>query len=76
MSDARCPPFTRCADANGQWRSICMGCFLTVATAGIEDQLRQGEGAHDCDQFFTPKRTSMSVELTEYDLARHRASGC
>jgi hypothetical protein len=76
MSDARCPPFTRCADANGQWRSICMSCYLTVAREDSEAELCEGEEAHDCGQFFTAKRTNMSVRPGESESTKRRASGC
>jgi hypothetical protein len=48
MVDDCGPPFLRVPEPDGQYRSICTTCFLTVATGQSEDGLLDGELRHDC----------------------------
>jgi hypothetical protein len=42
--------FTRRPNADGTFDSICMRCYLTVASGTATDQLLDTEQWHECDQ--------------------------
>jgi len=42
--------FTRRPNADGTFDSICMRCYLTVASGTATDQLLDTEQRHECDQ--------------------------
>jgi hypothetical protein len=45
------PDFPHRRRPNGTFDSICTRCFLTVANANTEAELRAAESAHDCKGF-------------------------
>lgn len=45
------PDFPHRRKPNGKFDSICIRCFLTVATADTEADLKAAESAHDCRGF-------------------------
>lgn len=45
------PDFPHRRKPNGAFDSICIRCFLTVATAETETELKAGESAHACKGF-------------------------
>jgi hypothetical protein len=55
--------FPRRRNEDGSYDSICPACFVTVAAASNEEQLRSYELGHICDP----------VRLAEVDESRGRA---
>jgi hypothetical protein len=51
MSPSPRPDFPHRRKPNGTFDSICTRCFLTVANADTEAELRTAERAHDCKGF-------------------------
>jgi hypothetical protein len=41
--------FRHTAKAEGQWESICMGCYQKVGTPESEQRLFEMEKLHECD---------------------------
>ncbi len=40
---------------DGSWYTICMKCFLTVATAAKEGDLTKAEQCHNCRELWASK---------------------
>ena len=51
MAHATRAAFPHRRNPNGHFDSICTQCFLTIATAATEAELKAGESAHDCRGF-------------------------
>jgi hypothetical protein len=49
MPHVRTPIFPHRRNQNGSFESICPGCFLTVARAETEADLRIAEAEHVCE---------------------------
>jgi hypothetical protein len=45
------PPFARRRNKNSSMDSICTKCFLTIASAGSEEELVPHEEKHICDPY-------------------------
>jgi hypothetical protein len=45
------------------WDSICMSCFLTVATAANEEDLATSENDHDCVDLWVVKKAWILEQL-------------
>ena len=43
--------FPHCQTITGVWTSVCMSCFLTIATSDTENKLAADESAHVCEPF-------------------------
>jgi len=62
------PDFPHRRKPNGTFDSICTRCFLTVATADTEADLKAAERTHDCKGF----NMGEIMHLTEYDRRPNR----
>jgi hypothetical protein len=55
MSDPRTPYFVHRANQDGSQKSVCLRCFVTVASAFFESDLEKTEQYHLCAGTFEPK---------------------
>lgn len=55
MLASSAPEFKHRHNREGRWDSICMKCFLTVATSAKEEDLVVAEKAHDCSELWKIK---------------------
>ena len=67
-------------NSDDTWDSICLGCYLTVATAGEEEDLSTAEHSHDCAALLHAKNahhleTLGSSDNPSYDWRHYRSEG-
>jgi hypothetical protein len=68
MSPLSRPDFPHRRKPNGTFDSICTQCFLTIATADTEAELKAAERAHHCKGF----NMGEIMHLTEGDRRPNR----
>ena len=67
MKDAAIDPatFAHRPNSNGTIDSICMTCFMTIATKPTENELVHDENRHDCKEVAMEKVVIASWESSE-----------
>ena len=55
MDTSSASTFRHRHNPDGSWDSICMKCYLTVATTATEDDLEKSEQSHDCAELLAIK---------------------
>jgi len=61
MSESSVPAFKHRHNREGTWDSICVKCYLTVATAANEEGLCTAEEAHDCVKLWETKTSPRDI---------------
>ena len=56
--------FAHRRNQDSSWDSICLRCFITVATAQIEGKLLKDEENHNCDVFTIAKPRTVNPKPT------------